>query len=190
MTLNLAAFKRPEHLWLLAAGLLALLALALMGLKVFSVHGNASRALAEVQPRHARIAGLLQSTEQLAQSARDLQANLADYVYPPDGDPGQIGNQALQQVRDIATGHGLRVTSSQVAAVREDRGFDHIGLSLRIEGDWPQQLAFMRDLARQRPTIYSETVQFGAQGNFAQSRLSATVVSVQFSLYALKERKP
>lgn len=190
MTLNLAALKRPEHLWLLAAGLLLLLLLALMGLKVLSVHRNASRLLADVQPRHARIAGLLQSTDLLAQSTKALQANLTDYVYPIEGDPGQIGNQALQQVRDLATAQGLRVTSSQVAAPREDRGFDRIGLTLRIEGDWPQLLVLMRELARQRPAIYTDTVQFGTQGNFSQGRPSATVVTVQFALYVLKERKP
>jgi len=189
MNLNLASMRRPEHLWLLAAALVLLLALALMGFKVLSVHRNASRLLADIQPRYARVAGLLQSTELIGKSTQALQANLTEYVYPAEGDPGQIGNQALQQVRDIANARGLRVTSSQVAAPREDRGFDRIGLSLRVEGDWPQMLTLMRELARQRPAIYSDIVQISSQGNFSQTR-GVTVISTQFDLYVLKERKP
>jgi general secretion pathway protein M len=152
------------------------------------VHGRAADRIAEVEPRHARIAGLLQSGERLAQSDQTLKANLAEYVYAPDSDLGQIGNQALQRVRDIASARGLRVTSTQVTAPREDKGFDRVGLSLRVEGDWSQLQALLGELARQRPAIYSDTVQIGGQGGYVEGR--PFVVMAQFELYVLKERRP
>jgi len=186
--MNLTTARRPEHLWLLTGALLLLALLAWAALFTLSVHGSAASRLAEVEPRHARIAGLLQNNEQIAQSDQALKANLTEYVYPSEEDPGQIGNLALQKVRDIASGHGLRVASSQVAVPRENKGFDRIGLSLRVEGDWPQLQSLLRDLARQRPVIYSDTVQIGSQGGYAPGR--PITVSAQFELYVLKERRP
>jgi len=185
--MNLALPKRPEHLWLLAAAALLLALLAWAALFTLTVHRHAVDALADIQPRHARVAGMLQSSEQLAQTGESLKTNLAAYIYPPEDDPGQVGNLALQKVRDIATGHGLRVVSSQAAVPREDKGFDRIGLSLRVEGDWPALQTLLRELARQRPAIYGETVQIVAQGGYG-GRPAA--VMTQFELYVLKERRP
>jgi len=185
---GLGASRRPEQLWLLAGALLLLALLAWAVMTVALVHGRAADRLADVGPRHARVAGLLQGSGQLAQQEQALKNNLTDYVYPADGDAGQIGNLSLQRVRDAASVRGLRVTSSQVAAPREDQGFERIGLSLRVEGDWESMQALLTDLARQRPAIYSQTVQFNVQGAAMAGRRQ-TVVG-QFELYVLKERRP
>jgi len=182
---GLGASRRPEQLWLLAGALLLLALLVWAVATVALAHGRAVDRLTDVGPRHARVAGLLQGSERLAQQAQALKNNLLDYVYPADGDAGQIGNLTLQRVRDAASARGLRVASSQVAAPREDKGFDRIGLSLRVEGDWASMQALLTELARQRPAIYSQTVQLNAQGGAMRQ-----TVAGQFELYVLKERRP
>ena len=182
---------RPEPRWL-ALGALAvlLLALAAAALWVAGVHQRAAARLAELEPRHARLAGLLQSGERLTQSQQALQANLAQFVHPPEADAAQLGNTVLQRVRELATTQGLRVTSSQTAAPREDKdqpGFGRIGVSLRVEGDWPQLQGLLRALPAERPAIYSETVQLLSQG--AQAGRAA-VVQAQLELFLLQERQP
>ena len=77
---------------------------------------------------------------------------------------------------------------SQAAAPRDDKGFDRIGLSLRVEGDWPQLVALLRDLPRQRPVIHTGTLQLGVQQQ--GMRDAPQVVFGQFDLYVLKERRP
>ena len=180
---------RPEPRWL-ALGALAvlLLALAAAALWVAGVHQRAAARLAELEPRHARLAGLLQSGERLTQSQQALQANLAQFVHPPETDAAQLGNTVLQRVRELATARGLRVTSSQAATPREDKGFDRIGLNLRVEGDWPQLVALLRELAQLRPAVYTSTLQLGVQHGGAQG--GPQTVFGNLDLYVLKERRP
>ncbi|MCL1961095.1 MAG: type II secretion system protein GspM [Desulfovibrionaceae bacterium] len=185
---SLGQARRPEQLWLLAGALLLLALLTSAVAKVIAVHRNAASRLEQIEPRHARIAGLLQSSEPLAQAGQAIEANLTEFAYPADGEAGQTGNLTLQRVRDAASARGLRVASSQVAAPREDKGFERIGLSLRVEGDWEQMQALLAELARQRPAIYSQTVQINALGGAMPGR--RLEVAGQFELYVLKERRP
>jgi general secretion pathway protein M len=183
---SLGQARRPEQLWLLAGALLLLVLLMLAVVKVVALHRAAASRLAEIEPRYARVAGLLQNSERLTAADKAVQASLTDFLAPAKGDAGQLGNLTLQRVRDAASARGLRVSSSQVAAPREEQGFERIGLSLRVEGDWEQMQALLTELARQRPAIYSQTVQISAQGGGMAGR-KATVVG-QFEFYVLKER--
>lgn len=179
--------QRPELLWLLAAAALLLLLAGWAGGTLLLKHQQAATRLAEIEPRHARLSGLMGSQDLLAGAAAQLQANLADYVYPADQDPSHTANQALQRVRELATRHGLRVASSQTAAPRDEDGFDRIGLNLRIEGGWPAITALLADLAAQRPAIFYTALQLGQQqGGRAEDGSSF----VQLDLYVLKERQP
>ncbi|MFT3778206.1 MAG: type II secretion system protein GspM [Ottowia sp.] len=189
MTPNLRA-QRPETLWLLAGGALLLLALAWASWTVVSKYLQASARLAELEPRHARLAGLLQGSERFVQAEGAVQANLAQFVYPAEGDPSQTGNAALQRVRELAAARGLRVSSSQAAAPREDQGFDRIGLNLRVEGEWPQLVELLRELPQQRPIIHYAAMQIGVQQSGRQQPGAPQPVFGQFDLYVLKERKP
>ena len=180
--------QRPEVLWLLLAGALLLLALGWASWTVVVKYRQASGLLADIEPRHARLAGMLQNRELLAQADSALQANLAEYVSPAEEDPGQIANAALQRVRELASARGLRVTSSQTAAPREDNGFDRIGLSLRVEGDWPELVGLLGELPRQRPAVYAATVQLGVQGFGGQGAPQTLFGNLE--LFVLKERRP
>ncbi len=185
---NAAALRRPEVLWLLMAGAALLAALAWAGWTVVAKYRQASATIAEIDPRQARMAGMLQNKELFAQSEQALTANLAEFVYPTADDASQTGNAALQRVRELASTRGLRVSSSQTAAPRDEKGFDRIGLSLRIEGDWPALAALLAELARQRPAIYINTLQLGVQrSGFAGE---APLVFAQLDLYVLKGHAP
>lgn len=180
--------QRPEMRWLLAGGVLSLAVLAWASWTVVVKYRQAADRLDEIGPRYARLAGLLQNSERVREAEGTMKANLAEFVYPSEEDASQIGNAALQRVRDLATARGLRVASSQTAAPREEKGFDRIGLNLRVEGDWSQLVALLRELPRQRPLIHCATLQIGAERG-GRPDASSTVFG-QFDLYVLKERRP
>lgn len=194
MNLNLSRQTlRPEQLWLLLAALI-LIALV-VGAFTFTlrVHGRAADMLTQIDPRYARISGLLQKQEQIAQTGKALDASLAQYVYPPDGDASQIGNQVLQKVRDLASAQGLRVTSSQSQPPKEDNdhpGLDRIVINLRIEGDWNALQELLAGLTRLTPVIYQNSVQLNGQngGRVIDNKMPLNV-SGQFDLYVLQEHK-
>jgi len=176
---------RPEQLWALAVGCVLLLALLLGAGYLVRKHLWASETLASVDPRHARLAGLLQNQERITEIQKQLEANLSEYAYGSDQDPAGIGNTALQHVRDLAGAHGLRVASSQVGTPKEDQGFDRIGLELRLEGDWAPMLDFLRELAAMRPAVFTETAQLSPAGGF---RNQPQTVAVQLGLFVLRQR--
>ena len=178
--------RRPERLWLLLWGALLLAALAGAASYAWAKHRWAVNRLADIEPRYARLAGLRDAGPQIDALQRDLAGNLAQFAYPADGDTAQVGNAALQRVRELATAAQLRVSSSQVLAPRETDGFHRIGLNLVVEGNWEQMLQFHQVLARQRPMIYGERIQLTRRGSAAPE--VPQVIAGTFSLFVLKVR--
>ncbi|MDO5624435.1 MAG: type II secretion system protein GspM [Pseudomonadota bacterium] len=185
--MNRLAALRPEQLWLAAAALILAVLMAMGMGYVLRKHQWATDTLQSAEPRVARLNGLLQNEELLAQAQSALNANLNEFVYPADRDPGEIGNAALQRVREMAAGRGLRVASSQATLTpRDEQGFDRIGLDLRIEGDWNAVFALLRDLADARPALYLGLAQFTAQGTGEQGR--PQTIAAQLGLFVLRQR--
>jgi general secretion pathway protein M len=178
--------QRPEVLWIVAAAAVLLLAGLWACWFTWTKYQQAHQRLAEIEPRYARLAGLLQNGERLALADSALKANLANYVYGAGDDANQIGNTALQQVREMATKQGLRVTSSQVTPPRDEQGFDRIGLNIRVEGEWPQLVALLGQLAQQQPLVQYGNLQIGTV--YSGPKAGQEVFGF-FDLYVLKERR-
>ncbi|HPK31311.1 MAG: hypothetical protein KDF67_01830 [Ottowia sp.] len=185
--MKLQNLRRPETAWiaLAAAALLALLVLGLgyVGLK----HRWATSTVDSIDPRYARLTGLLQNGELLAGADKRLQDNLVLYVYPADRDAAQVGNVVLQQVRDLANTREMRVTSSQVSPVKDEKGFDRIGVNIRLEGSWDALQLLVHDLADLRPMVYAGSIQLAPRG---MSRTAAdAVITVQLDLFVLRQHR-
>lgn len=177
---------RPEHIWLAAAAVLLLFALVMGIGYAIRKHQWAGQTLSTATPRIARLQGLLESGEALAEAGAALQSNLNDLAYAHERDLGDIGTEALQHVRDAATRRGLRVSSSQTSAAQNGpEGFDRVNLDLRLEGDWDAVLALLRELPAARPAIYVDTAHLSGQGVEAQS---PQVIVLQLGLFVLRQQ--
>ncbi len=177
---------RAEQLWLLLAAA-ASLALLVGGIGyVAAKHRWANDTLASVEPRHARLLGLQAAERQMTGIDGQLKTHLARVAHPAGGDSAQIGNAALQRVREIASSRGLRVSSSQVLPAKEEGQFDRIGLLLAMEGDWSQFQALAQELAAQTPAIFSENLQLNTQQISLPGQPQTMVARV--GLFVLKAR--
>lgn len=128
--------QRPELVILAVLGALLALLLLAGGAYVYGKHQAARDRLEQVEPRHARLQGLLQSQDQLAAAAQRQTQLMAAYTHTPEQDVTQVGNGALQQLRNLLTQAGCQVLSSQVLPARDDvPDFDRIPISLRIEAN-------------------------------------------------------
>lgn len=180
---------RAEHWWLALLAAL-LLALTLAGAAyVVRKHRWAARAMSDAAPRIARLGGLAQSGDALAQVQQRLRANLGQFVWDGAQDAAAVGNTALQRVREQAAQHGLRVNSSQSAvAPQGEEGFTRINLDVRVEGEWPALLAWLDDISGTRPTTYLDTAQINPAVGGATENGVPVHVTASLNLFVLQHR--
>lgn len=167
--------------------LLALaLPLALAAAYLFSKYQWAENAMAELDPRYARLLGLQASQPELKQALDRSSALLSGQVYPASQDVSQAGNDAQQRLRNIATRAGLSIVSSQVLAPKSLKQFDRVPLAVRLEGELPALQAALVVLAAEVPPINFES--FSVQTIGAVRPEVAQRLSIQFNLFILRAR--
>lgn len=177
------ALRRERALVLITLALLALPFIA-VGVYVHQKHQWAADRINALEPRYARLLGLEANRDGLAQAHARGQALIAQYVYPQEQDINQTGNDVQQRIRSILVAAGLDIASSQVLPAKEEKGFEHIPLSVRAEGEMVALQAALAGLAAEKPAILLDTVLvqgYGAPGKNGVQRLS-----VQLSLVVLR----
>ena len=171
---------------LLMAGALALL--AGVGIFTYQKHQWAQSRLDELEPRYARLKGLMASTAEIEQVKSQAQATIARYVYPAEQDASQVGNAAQQRVRDLFTAAGLQIVSSQVLPAKTDKGFDLIPLSVRAEGELMALQGGLVALDGQNPAILIKGVSVQTIGSVRSDVPQR--LAVQFDLFVLRVHLP
>lgn len=156
----------PKDAWVLAASVLVLL-LPLLGggIFVYQKHQWAKARLAELEPRHARLAGILAAQPELDKANVQAAQILDAYLYSSDKVLNQAGNEVQQQVRDILSAGGLRVGSSQVLPSKtDDSGFDRIQLSIKAEGELLALQTAMVGLQTIKPAVFVDSLTVSVVG--------------------------
>jgi general secretion pathway protein M len=138
------SIKQLQSLPGLLVGLLLVL-LPLIGLAgyVYLQHHAAQKRLSDLEPRYARLLGLVGQQSQI-EDAVDQARQLQDlYIYPSTQDVSQVGNAAQQRIRDLFTSAGVDVQSSQVLPGKTDHRFDRIPIQVRYEGEMAKLQALL-----------------------------------------------
>ncbi len=164
-----------------------LLPVAGAGLYVWAQHQHVGALLADLEPRYARLAGLLQHQADL--KAMNVKANqqLAQMVYPVGQDPSQAGNDAQQRIRAIFVESQLNIISIQVLPPpKEDSKFDRIPINLRVEGDLAGIQNALLLLSRQNPVVLVDSLSLQTIG--AVRPASTQRLGGQFNLFAIRLR--
>jgi general secretion pathway protein M len=183
--MKICAMSAGRMLLLLMLGAV-LVVLAGGGYIVYDKHLAVTKRMEEVEPRHARLQGLLASTDALARAQNEAQGVVAQYVYPAEGDANQVGNAAQQSVRNLFTTAGLQIVSSQVLPAKAEKHYDRVPLTVRAEGDLIALQSAMVALSGQSPAILVRGLNVqtvGAVRADTPQRLAA-----QFEMFVLKGR--
>ncbi|HCL87675.1 MAG TPA: general secretion pathway protein GspM [Comamonadaceae bacterium] len=152
--------------WVLVATLMVLLLpLLAAGMLVYQKHRWATERLAELEPRYARLAGILQAQAELEAANQRASEELAIYFHPPEKALNQTGNEVLQQVRDTLSAGGLRVGSSQVLPPKTDQpGLDRIQVTIKAEGELLALQTAMAGLKAIRPAVFVDNLAVNVMG--------------------------
>ncbi|MEH6581983.1 MAG: type II secretion system protein GspM [Halioglobus sp.] len=106
-----------------------------------------------LEPRIARLRGLVDSEEQLQTSVDQMGTRVLNMVYPSADDPATVSAALQKNVRQLMTQAGLSVSVSRVLPVAEADDFDRIGLSISVVGSLDALDAVLDEIAAYTPLL-------------------------------------
>jgi general secretion pathway protein M len=140
-----------------------------------------------LQPRVARMAGLIESEEQLRVSAGQLDSQVLNLVYPPTDDSPTVSAALQKDMRQIMTDAGLSVTNSRILPVLQEESFDRIGLSLTVSGGLDALDSALLAMAAYKPLLLIDTMDIKPQRmSRARDKNAQQIVTVSFQLLTLR----
>lgn len=167
--------------------LLIMLPLAIVGWYVWAEHQRLQIHLAELAPRYARLAGLVEHQADLKTLEKQANEQLARTAYPAKQDLTQAGNDAQQRIRSLFADSKLDIVSVQVVPPgKDDAKFDRIQIALRVEGELVGIQNALALLAAQTPVVLVDSMTLQTIG--AVKPASVQRLSGQFSFSVLRVR--
>lgn len=120
----------------------------------FAAAGERTR----IEPRVARLQGLLDNADRLARQSAAAQSALADVVYAADQDASALAAALQADVRQVFSEAGLKVSNSQVMPSKEGEYFDRVSVKLTVTGSLPALDAALIGVAAYRPMLLVESI--------------------------------
>jgi general secretion pathway protein M len=153
---------------------------------VIAKHRWARAALAEIEPRYARLLGLQGSANDLERASAERRAALGRQAYLASQDLAVASSDAQQRAREAFTKAGLQVASTQILPPKPVEGFDRIPLVLRLEGDLAALHAALVTLPAQTPALFVDG--FNVQTTGMPLPDAPQRLNIQVNLFVLRVR--
>lgn len=126
---------------------------------VWGLQSGYSDTVASIEPRIARMQGLLGVESELRQLYTNAEQMRSRLVYPSSADPATVAASLQSDVRRLMIESGLSVSDSQVLPVREADKFDYIGVKLTVAGDMASLDRALEALSKFKPLVIVESLQ-------------------------------
>lgn len=136
-------------LWVLVAGILTHIRL------------SDEQKIANIDPRYARLAGLLNASGGIKQALGAQSKALSKIVYPNAQGLDRLGADLQQKLRSKAAGAGARVVGSQVVVPPpgDKVQWGYIEVNLTLNGSLAEIKNALIAISTLRPVVYPEDVQ-------------------------------
>lgn len=144
---------------------------------VWSKHQSAAARMADIEPRHARLAGILQREAEFTEQVAEVNKRLGELVYPSTVESQAAGTDAQQRVRQLFTSAGLNLASSQMLEPKVEGAIDRIPMAVRLDGDLVALQTALSGLDTLRPVVWIDnmSVQTGAMPRDQAPRLTISL---------------
>lgn len=165
--------------------LVALLGVFLLATELQARHAWADDTLGELEPRHARLAGLQHVEPRINAAVEASRQQLARFVFPAATPSERIGTELQQRVRQLAETAGLAVINSRILPVRAADGLEFVGVVVTVQGDAAGLRSLLLALPEEHPTLQLDAATLqGARGREQAGRLTA-----QLTIGAMRARE-
>ena len=180
-------FTFNRTLTLRVVTLLFLLApLAGMGVAVWVKHQQLQASLSDLEPRYARLLGLVNKRAELESLRTTVNAALTHLTYPATQDLANAGNDAQQRVRSLFADSHLDIISVQVLPAKEEGQFNHITINLRVEGNLTAMHAALDKLPTLTPTVLLDSMALQTIGAVRPASVQRLGGQFNFSVFRVR----
>ena len=155
------------------------------GVMAFELHRRyiwASETLERIEPRHARLAGMLRVQNELSEALHSSQVRLAEFVHPATEPVEKIGNELQQRVRTLASEYGLSVQNSGVLPLTSGDALDVVAVIMTVQGNAVQLRDLLLAMQRERPVLQLDSVQI----SMARGRMAAGAFTAQMTVSTMR----
>ena len=140
-----------------------------------------------LEPRIARLQGLIEYEDQLRDSAARVDKQVVNLAYPATTDRATVSATLQTNIRQLLVEAGLSVSNSQVLPVREKDAFDYIGLKLTVTGDVASLDAALAAITGYLPMLLVESLEvWPARANRRKDAIEVQEISASLQLLSLR----
>jgi hypothetical protein len=117
------------------------------------------RQIDRLEPRLARLQGLVAVADQLQTSAARADAQLSTLAYPASEDSATVSASLQKNVREIMADAGLSVVDSRILPVKAGEVLDQVGVRLTVTGDMTALDAALLEIAAYTPILLVQSAE-------------------------------
>jgi general secretion pathway protein M len=166
--------------------LLLLAPFAAAGLYVWQKHQGAENKIAQWDPRHARLQGILAQQAEFGRAAQQAQTLLNVFVFPAEADGTKIANEVQQRVQSSFEQAGFKIDSLQTKEGPETGDFLRLKITIRFDGNINHLHALLLQLRGQTPILMLDALRLNNEGPL--SRASVQRITGQMEFTALRAK--
>jgi general secretion pathway protein M len=175
--------------------LLTLLIPALLLLRglfgIASVGAAYASEASRIEPRLARLQGLLNEQALLAQRSEEAERLLRQVAYPAEQDATALAAALQADVRQLMDAAGMYVSNSQVLPVKQEDLFERVTVKLTVSGTTEAFSSALAALSAQRPQLLIEALDaFPERDGRRADESTAQVVKAVVQVFALRQVRP
>ena len=111
-----------------------------------------------IQPRTARLLGIMESVDQLRVASNEAGGMLRELAYPANRNSATTAAAMQQDIRELMTSAGLSISGSQILPTRGADGFDRLSLDITAEGNIDALDEAFSILGLMRPLVFVKSV--------------------------------
>ncbi|MDX1736479.1 MAG: type II secretion system protein GspM [Halioglobus sp.] len=137
---------------------LALLPFLYLVLQLLLLRHSYVQEIDNIQPRTARLLGMLQSEERLREASRKADVLLADIAYEAGRDRAATAAAMQRDVRELIETAGMSVAGSQILDAEKADGYDRLRLDITAEGNIDALDEALELLQQMSPMVYVESM--------------------------------
>ncbi|EED35266.1 hypothetical protein NOR51B_1211 [Luminiphilus syltensis NOR5-1B] len=121
-----------------------------------SVGGDYRDQIDAIEPRLARMRGLIEFESALQAELDSVGGQVADQIYPSGSGSETVAAALQSEARRVLADAGLEITNSQVLEIRRQERFDYIAVKIVARGELAQLDQALSSISAFRPLIFVE----------------------------------